>query len=80
MSPDLLSPASHLQQKLRTAPSCVTGARAARPTVRANLALVLYGNRRAAEARAVAAPVCGLGDTAYSKPVRAPLKNIGICE
>jgi rhomboid protease GluP len=49
-------------------------------TIRANLALVLYGDRRTAEARSVAAPVCGLGDTAYSKPVRAPLKNIGICE
>jgi rhomboid protease GluP len=48
--------------------------------IRANLAIVLYGNRQTAEAKAIAAPVCRLGSTAYSKPVRVPLQSIGICE
>ncbi len=47
--------------------------------IRANLAIVLYGNRQTAEAKTVAAPVCRLG-SADSKPMRVPLKNIGICE
>jgi rhomboid protease GluP len=47
--------------------------------LRTNLAMALYGNRQTAEARTIAAPVCQL-DTAESRPMRSPLKSIGICD
>ena len=47
--------------------------------LRTNLAVDLHGGKRDAEAKSVAAPVCGL-DTAESKAVRGRLKRIGVCE
>jgi rhomboid protease GluP len=46
--------------------------------LRANLAMALYGNSQKAEARTIAEPVCQL-DTAESRPMRVPLKSIGVC-
>ncbi len=47
--------------------------------LRTNLAMALYGNSQKAEARTIAAPVCRL-DTAESRPMRVPLKSIGVCD
>jgi rhomboid protease GluP len=47
--------------------------------LRANLAMALYGNSQKAEARTIAEPVCQL-DTAESRPMRVPLKSIGVCD
>jgi rhomboid protease GluP len=47
--------------------------------LRTNLAIALYGNRQTSEAKAIARPVCEL-TTAENRPMREPLKRIGICE
>jgi rhomboid protease GluP len=47
--------------------------------LRTNLAMALYGNKQKAEARTIAQSVCQL-DTAESRPMRVPLKSIGVCD